>query len=142
MHKLVRQGGHRFRRHVRRLWQSRGGGFYGFVATLTFLYLEVKSLLPDAATVRSVAQLNVGGIVGGVVSWFVNNLVTGIMNAVWSALWPVEWLNRFGVSLTSAALLLGAYLLFLLVRPAVLRLLREPDEALADLSSRGPGAAG
>ncbi len=132
MHTLVRQGGHRFRRHVRRLWQSRGGGFYGFVATLTFLYLEARSLVPDLSAVRHV-QMNVGGLVGGVISWFVNNLVTGILNAVWSALWPVEWIQRFGVSLTSATLLLGAYLLFLLVRPAVLRLLREPGEDAAVL---------
>ncbi len=133
MHTLVRQGGHRFRRHVRGLWQSRGGGFYGFVATLTFLYLEVRSLLPDPSTLRSVAQANVGGVLGGVISWLVQNLVQGIMNAVWSALWPVEWLKRFGVSLTSAALLLGCYLLFLLLRPAVLRLLREPGEEAAVL---------
>ncbi len=133
MHTIVRQGGQRLRRHVRRVWQSRGGGFYGFVATLTFLYLEVRSLLPDPSAVRSVAQLNVGGIVGGVVSWLVQNLVQGIMNAVWSALWPLEWLKRFGVNLTSAALLLGCYLLFLVVRPAVLRLLREPGEDAAVL---------
>lgn len=134
MHSLVRQGGHRFRRHMRRLWHSRGGGFYGFVATLTFLYLEVVSLLPDVSAVQHV-QLNLGGIVGGVVNWFVQNLVTGILNAVWSALWPVEWLKRFGVNLTSAALLLGCYLVFLAVRPTVLRLLREPDENAAVLQA-------
>ncbi len=132
MHTLLRQGGHRFRRHARRIWQSRGGGFYGFVATLTFLYLETVSLLPDVSAVRGV-QLNVGGIVGGVVGWFVQNLVTGVINAVSSVLWPLEWIKRFGVNLTSAALLLGSYHVYLVIRPGVLRLLREPDEDAAVL---------
>ena len=42
---LLRHFGHRFRRHVRGLWQSRGGGFYGFVAVLMFLFILAVSIV-------------------------------------------------------------------------------------------------
>lgn len=127
MHVIVRHTGHRLRRHVRRVWASRGGGFYGFVATLTFVYLEAQNLWGDVAAVRGI-QISTSGILGGVVGWFVQNLVQGIMAAVWASIWPVEWMKRFGVGLTSGALLVGAYFLFLMIRPAVLRLLHDPDD--------------
>ena len=53
MKALVRDTAHhatgRFRRHVRQMWDSRGGGFYGFVAVLMFLYLETLDLAGDIA---------------------------------------------------------------------------------------------
>lgn len=131
MHPIVRQGGHRFRRHVRRVWASRGGGFYGFVATLTFLYLEAMSLVGDVTSVGSM-QIGLGGVIGFVVQ----NLVTGILNVVWASIWPVEWIKRFGVSLTSAALLVFSYFVFQLIQPTVLRLLQEPGEAAASPANR------
>ncbi len=123
MHVIVRHGTHHLRRHVREVWQRRGAGFYGFAGTLMFLYLETMSLVGDVTGLPSI-QLSVSGIVG----WFVQNLVTGILNIVWASIWPVAWIQRFGVNLASAALLVGAYLVFLLIRPVVLRLLRDPDE--------------
>ncbi len=123
MNVIVRHGTHHLRRHVRQVWQSRGSGFYGFAGTLMFLYLEVMSLVGDVTGLPSI-QLSVGGIVG----WFVQNLVTGILNVVWASIWPVAWIKRFGVNLTSGALLVGAYLVFLLIQPLVLRWLRDPDE--------------
>ena len=131
MHTIVRQGGHWFRRHVRRVWESRGGGFYGFVATLTFVYLEAKSLAGDVTSLGSF-QVNLGGVIG----WAVQNLVQGVLNVVFATIWPVEWINRFGVSLTSAALLVGCYFVFQAIRPAVLRLLREPGEVTATIARR------
>jgi len=123
MHSIVRHSGHRLRRHVRELWESRGGGFYGFVATLTFLYFETMSLIGDVTGLPGF-RVSIGGIVG----WLVQNLVTGIMNVVWAAVWPLAWIGRFGVTLTSAALLAGSYGAFIVLRPAVLRLLRDPEE--------------
>ncbi len=128
MHTLVRRTGHRYRRHVRRVWESRGGGFYGFVATLTFLYLEAMSLVGDVTGLPNF-QVSTSGVVG----WLVQNLVTGIMNVVWASIWPVAWISRFGVNIRSALLLLAAYGIFHAVRPYVIRLLREPEERAAGL---------
>ena len=128
MHTIVRKAGHGYRRHARRVWESRGGGFYGFAATLTFLYLEAMSLVGDVTGLPNV-QVSLSGVLG----FFVQNLVMGLMNAIWASIWPVAWIKRFGVNLTSAALLVGCYLGFLLIRPLVTRLLREPEERAAGL---------
>ena len=129
MHVIVKHGTHRLRRHVRQVWASRGGGFYGFVATLTFLYLEAMSLLGDVTSLPRL-QINVGGIIG----WLVQNLIAGVANVIMASIWPVAWLQHFGVGFTSAALLGGSYIGFHLLRPTVLRLLREPG----DEPARGP----
>jgi len=126
--KAAHGAAHKYRRHVREVWESRGGGFYGFVATLTFLYIEALSLVGD---VRALPDFQVS--LAGVIQWLVQNLVAGIMNVVWASIWPVAWIKRFGVNLTSAALLGGCYLAFLAIRPAVTRLLREPAEPAAGL---------
>lgn len=123
MNEIARQAGHRLRRHAREVWQSRGGGFYGFAAMLTFLYLEAVNLIGDVASLRHV-QLGLGGII----SWFVQNAVQALLTALWSIIWPVAWIRRFGVGLLSIALLVGAYGVYRLIRPAVLRWLREPGE--------------
>src|SRR5512143_1783091 len=124
MHVIVRHTGHHLRRHVRRVWESRGGGFYGFVAALMFIYLEASSFVGDVAALPGF-RVSLAGVLG----WIVQNLVTGMLNVVWASIWPVAWIQRFGVSLTSAALLIGAFVVFRLIHPAVLRLLREPGEA-------------
>ncbi len=123
MHVIVKHGTHRLRRHVREVWQSRGGGFYGFVATLTFLYLEAMNLVGDVTSLPGM-QINTSSIIG----WFVQNLVAGIMAVVRASIWPVAWIERFGVSLTSAALLGACYVVFHLIQPWVLRLLQDPED--------------
>lgn len=122
MRELFHHGKNRFRRHAREVWQSRGGGFYGFVATLTFLYLETVDLAGDIASLPGFLKLDVGWVVG----WFVNNAIDAVKNLVWSAIWPVEWIGRFGVNLYSVALLGACYGIYRLIRPWVLRLLEDP----------------
>jgi hypothetical protein len=121
MNRIARRAGGRFRGHVRQLWESRGGGFYGFVVVLTFLYLETVDLAGDIAGVGGV-RLDIGWVIG----FLVENAVDAVLNGVRAALWPVTWVGRFGVTASSAALLGGAYVAYRLVRPIVLRLLAEP----------------
>lgn len=137
MKELARYSGHRFRRHVRKLWTSRGGGFYGFVATLMFLYLETLDLAGDVASLPAQASLDLGFMI----SWLVENFVELILNGVRAAIWPVEWITRFGVDLGSGALLVVAYGAYRLVRPTVLRLLEEPEEE-GEGEAEGAGGSG
>ena len=125
MNETVRHGGHRLRRHARQVWESRGGGFYGFGAMVTFLYLEAVNLLGDVAALPRF-QLSAGGVI----HWFVQNGVAALLNFLWSVIWPVEWISRFGVNLTSGALLVGSYATYRLIRPSMLRLLQEPGQPL------------
>ncbi|HSJ23240.1 MAG TPA: hypothetical protein VK929_01065 [Longimicrobiales bacterium] len=109
-----------FKRYVRRLWQSRGGGFYGFVATLMFLYLEILDIAGD------VVDLGGGRLsLGWIISFVVSNMVELLMNTIRAALWPITWLQQFGVGLVSAGLLGAAYIGYLGVRPQVMRWLGD-----------------
>jgi hypothetical protein len=122
--KVARHGAHRLRRHARELWESRGGGFYGFVATVTFLCLEAVNLVGD---VSALPHLQLG--LGGLISWLVQNFVQGLMTALWAAIWPVAWISRLGVGVTSGILFAASYGVYRLIRPTVTRWLREPGEA-------------
>lgn len=132
MNAIAQHAGHRLRHHAREVWESRGGGFYGFVAMLTFLYLEAVNLVGDVTGITHL-QINLGGII----SWLVQNFVQGLLNVMWAAIWPVEWIKLFGVGLTSGALLGGAYIVYHAIHPGVRRLLESGDEAAAAPS---PGA--
>lgn len=113
----------RFRRHCLKVWTSRGGGFYGFVVLLTFLYLEVVDLAGDIAALPDASP----GI-GFVISWIVGNLVDALVNSIRAALWPASWLEHFGVGILSASLLAGSYVAYRAVRPTVIRWLAAPDD--------------
>lgn len=122
----------RFRRHCLKVWTSRGGGFYGFVVLLTFLYLEVVDVAGDVAALPA---SHPG--VGFVVSWIVGNLVDALVNSIRAALWPLAWLEQFGVGILSASLLAGSYLGYRAVRPTVIRWLGAPagDDAVPVLET-------
>lgn len=120
------------RSRFRQLWGSRGGGYYGMVAALTFVYLEAVDLVGDVAGFHGVS-LNLGTLI----SWFVGAVVDAFVNGIGAALWPIHWLGEFGLGLKLLALLGGSYVTYRLVRPAVLRLLDTTDEELAALSKKG-----
>ena len=115
------EAGHRLRRYIRVVWASRGGGFYGFVATLMFLYLEALDLAGDVVGLPALVAADMGGVIG----WAVGNAINAVMNLVKAALWPVEWIDRFGVDLQSILLFGAAYAAYRMVRPGVLRLLGD-----------------
>lgn len=123
MDRVKEQAGRRLKRHVRTAWEKRGLGFYGFVATGTFLYLEVTDLAGDVAALPSLATLGLDGIIG----WLVNNFVEAILFSIQAAVWPLAWINQFGISVVSGLLLAGAYAAFTLIRPFMLRWLDDDE---------------
>mgnify|MGYP006196686023 CR=1 FL=1 len=133
MREIRRQATSRFRRYFRHVWMSRGGGFYGFVAALMFVYLEGMALAGDVAGVPALLRADLGGLIG----WGVANILTAVFNLVKAAVWPIEWIGRFGVGLGSGLLLAGSYAAYRAIRPAILRLLGDPAN---DLLPRGAGA--
>lgn len=127
MKSLLGTVGQWLRRHVREVWESRGGGFYGFVAALTFLYLEATDLAGDIVSLGGITSLGLGTVIGFVI----NNLVEAVMFTVYAAIWPVQWISRFGFSLLSGGLLVGAYAVYRVIHPTVLGWLQEPDDTPA-----------
>jgi hypothetical protein len=124
MNELRTLAANRARRRLRAIWVSRGGGFYGFVVLLTFVYLEVLDVGGDIAALPGAEP----GL-GFVIRWLVGNLVDAILNTVRAAVWPLSWVSHFGVGLRSAALLAGSYAGYRLLRPTVIRWLTPTDEA-------------
>ncbi len=108
---------------LRKVWASRGSGYYGLVAAITFVYLEAVDLIGDIAGLVRAWPISVGSII----SFFVGNLVDAVLIAVAAALWPIKWLGAFGVGPVLLAMLGATYVTYRLSRPAILRLL-EPDE--------------
>jgi hypothetical protein len=121
--KVARHATHRFRRHALALWESRGGAYYGFVATITFLYLEAVNLFGDVAALPH-QQFGLGGLI----SWFVQNLVQGLLTALWAAIWPVGWISRLGVGVKFGMLLAATYGVYRVIHPWVSRWLRGAQE--------------
>lgn len=122
MNEIARNAGHKLRRHAGEIWASRGGGFYGFVAMVTFLYMEGVNLMGDIASLWHL-RLDLGGLIG----WVVQNMVQALLTLLWSVIWPVAWISRFGVGFTSLVLLLACYATYKLIRPGVQRLLEQPE---------------
>ncbi len=120
MKAIFQRAADRQRHHAHHFWLSRGGGFYGFVAALTFVYLEAVDLVGDIAGLAGV-RINVGYLV----SWLVSNAVAALLNVLRATLWPIAWMGHFGLGIRSGLFLLGAYLLYLTIRPLALRLLGE-----------------
>ena len=120
------------RRTLRKVWASRGGGYYGLVAAITFVYLEAIDLVGDLAGLLRSWPIGLGSII----SFFVGNLVDAVLIAVSAALWPFKWLGAFGVGPTLIALLGATYVTYRLTRPAILRLLRPDEDELDEIEAR------
>lgn len=118
-----------YRRHLLKIWESRGGGFYGFVFLITFVYLEVIDLAGDIAALPR-ARLDLGFLI----SWFAANLRDAITNLVHAAIWPASWIQRFGVGILSGALLLACYGTYRLIHPTVRRWLTPVDSESPSLA--------
>jgi hypothetical protein len=114
------------RPRLRQFWLTRGGGYYGLVATLTFLYLEGMDLAADLGGFPG-ASFDLGWIIG----FFVGSIVDAALNGVAATLWPIQWLRLFGTGPLLLVLLGGTYLLYRVTRPGVLRLLGVEEEPTA-----------
>ena len=113
----------KLRRTLRKVWASRGGGFYGLVVAITFVYLEAVDLAGDLAGIVRAWPIGLGGAI----AFLVGNLVDAVLIAIAAALWPLQWLSAFGVGPTLLGLLGATYVTYRITRPAILRML-EPDE--------------
>jgi hypothetical protein len=111
------------RRTLRKVWASRGGGYYGLVAAITFVYLEAGDLAGDISALLHAWPVSLGKLI----SFIVGNVVDAFLNGISAAIWPIHWIGKLGVGPLLLALLGGTYVTYRLTRPAIIRLL-EPDE--------------
>ena len=122
------------RRRLRALWASRGGGYYGIVATLTFLYLEGRALGGGSGVIRGLRTLYLGGFLG----FLIGSLVDAVTNAIKAALWPLVWIAELGIGLRLILLIVGSMLVYRLLRPAILHILGAEADDPATLTADTP----
>jgi hypothetical protein len=120
------------RRTLRKVWASRGGGYYGLVVAITFVYLEAADLAGDIAGIVHSWPISVGSII----SFVVGNLVDAVLIAISAALWPIKWLGAFGVGPTLLAMLGATWVAYRLTRPAILRLLQPDEDELDEIKAQ------
>jgi hypothetical protein len=113
-----------FRRWFAKVWDVRGGGLYACGYAITFVVLEVTTVVGEFAESESIADFFTGQLVE-----FVFRFATdSIANLIQALMWPVfvvQWAPPFG------AIALGlAYLAFAkyLKQPITKWLLPETDE--------------
>jgi predicted tellurium resistance membrane protein TerC len=74
---------------VHRKWLAMGGGFYGVVAVLTWVFIELGEILDFITSFDSIdaliASLSVGTLI--------NMVIEAIKNSFLAIAWPVYWLT-------------------------------------------------
>lgn len=74
---------------VHRKWLAMGGGFYGVVAVLTWLFVELGEILDFITSFESIDALINSLSVGTLV----NLVIEAIKNSFLAIAWPVYWLS-------------------------------------------------
>lgn len=136
MKPLLRVIWKKLRRTLRKVWASRGGGYYGLVVAITFVYLEAVDLAGDLAGIVRAWPIGLGGAI----AFLVGNLVDAVLIGIAAALWPIQWLRAFGVSTTLLALLGASYVTYRITRPAILRMLEPDENELAEIEAQAAAA--
>ncbi|MBA3563845.1 MAG: hypothetical protein H0W33_07535 [Gammaproteobacteria bacterium] len=107
-----------------RLWQARGGGFYGLGYVVTFIVLEAKLITGEFLGSESFLQFVTSEILEHVFRFGILSLVSGVLALIWPA-FVLSWLGVWGF-----AVLLGGYFAFEHAgRPVVERWFPEIREA-------------
>lgn len=74
---------------VHKKWLSMGGGFYGVVAVLTWLFVELREILDFITSFDGISGL----MENFSVSMLVNLFIEAIKNSFLALAWPVYWLS-------------------------------------------------
>lgn len=90
-----------FRGWLRKVWQSRGGGFYALGFAVTFLYLEINDILFD--DIPTLATINV--LSADIADFIIDFVIDTFMNTMAAFMWPVwliQWQSPWGIGLLVA----------------------------------------
>ena len=69
-------------------WVTFGGGFYGLIAVLTFLIIEVSQVLNFWINVTSWKNVADLFSISSLISMFVDSLINMVTAAIWFTYWP------------------------------------------------------
>ena len=69
-------------------WVTFGGGFYGLVALLTFMVIELLQIVNFLMSVNSLQDITALFSISALISMFVDSLVNMLKAAIWFTYWP------------------------------------------------------
>jgi len=69
-------------------WVTFGGGFYGLIALLTFVVIELLQIVNFLISIRSVQDITALFSINALVSMFVDSIVNMVKAAIWFTYWP------------------------------------------------------
>ncbi len=101
-----RQAGGLFKRMFRTMWEARGGGFYACGFVISFIWLEINTLIDEIASADGFIEF----FTEQFLEFLMRFSAQSITNTVLSFLWPLLVIDRLGP--ISVALLLAGYLAF------------------------------
>ena len=81
-----------FRTWFRKIWDVRGGGLYACGFAITFIVLEVRSLVDDVLGIGSIFE-------GEIIAFIVDFILDSINNTISAFMWPVDivmWQTPWG----------------------------------------------
>ena len=84
-----------FRRWLIKVWEVRGGGLYAVGWAVTFLYLEITTVVGEVMEADGVIDF----FTGQIIEFFFRFLGDSIMNMIAAFMWPVfivQWQPPFG----------------------------------------------
>lgn len=107
-----------------RLWQARGGGFYGLGYVIAFIILEAKLFTGQFLGSESVTQFVTNEVLEYVFRFSVLSFLNGLLALLWPA-YLLAWVGAWGI-----AVLVGGYFAFERVaRPLIENWFPELKEA-------------
>mgnify|MGYP000011006697 CR=1 FL=1 len=69
-------------------WVTFGGGFYGLIALLTFVVIELLQIVNFLMSIRSFQEITALFSVNALISMFVDSVVNMLKAAIWFTYWP------------------------------------------------------
>jgi len=96
------------KRGLRTMWQARGGGFYAVGFVLTFLYLEIRTLLSEVAGSDGVASFFTEQAIEFLFRFSIQSIRNTALAFVWPFLVLDAW-HEYGLVALAAGYLLFAY---------------------------------
>ncbi len=121
------------KRSFHTVWNARGGGLYACGFVITFIWLEIRTVIAEFAAAEGIGAF----LTGQLFEILIRVTVQSIQNTLMAFLWPLWLIERF--ELIGVAALVVLYFLFprLIKEPLNRWLFNDGEERNAPPSSRG-----
>lgn len=128
------------RRALLRMWRLRGGGFYGLGFVVTFVVLQIESIMSDAAEASTAMDFVTSQLAEAVLKFLGDTLINFLLSFIWPLLF-LGWGGGWGILvLICAFLIFDRWLKPWISAAAAVDAEAEADAASQDRAQDSPAA--